>query len=266
MVGEIRIYEAAALIGASQNLVVLTGAGVSKESGVPTFRDSLEGLWSRYDPQQLATAEAFVRDPKLVWDWYEFRRGIVRHASPNLGHFALVELESMLPKVVTVTQNVDDLHQRAGSTDILPLHGAIMQSKCFRDCREAPTIIDVSALTDFDPENGPPRCPYCGAWVRPDVVWFGENLSLNVVERAFDAVERADVVLTVGTSGVVQPAATLPFVAHMRGVAVIDVNPKSSAITDIADIWLQGPSGEILPQLVAAIQERIEKDAGRNGS
>lgn len=248
------IQQAAEWIAASRRLVVLTGAGVSKESGVPTFRDALDGLWARYDPQQLATAEAFRRDPKLVWDWYEYRRGLVRAAEPNPGHHALAELETLRPLVV-VTQNVDDLHQRAGSREIVALHGAIMRNKCFDACRGEPTVIEVAALPDFDPAQGPPRCPHCEGWVRPDVVWFGEALPAGALQRAAELAGAADVMLVVGTSGVVQPAASLPFLARQAGARIIEVNPRPSEITRVAHLWLEGPSGEVLPQVVALVRE-----------
>ncbi|MBN2470805.1 MAG: NAD-dependent deacylase [Anaerolineae bacterium] len=249
-----KINQAARLLAASQRLVVLTGAGVSKESGVPTFRDALEGLWSRFDPQELATAQAFRRNPKLVWNWYEYRRALVREAAPNPGHEALAALESLLPGVVVVTQNVDDLHQRAGSTDVIALHGAIMRSKCFNSCRGEPTIIAVEALPPGDEADGPPACPYCGGWVRPDVVWFGESLPKQALERAFALSEAADVMLVVGTSGVVQPAASLPFAAARCGARIIEANPSRSEITTLADVWLDAPSGEVLPRVVKALR------------
>ncbi len=251
-----QIQSAASLLARQREIVVLTGAGVSKESGVPTFRDALDGLWARYDPEQLATAAAFERDPRLVWDWYEYRRGLVRQAQPNPGHVALAELERWL-RVVIVTQNVDDLHQRAGSTDIIPLHGAIMRSKCFAACLGEPTLIDVAGLAGFDPAQGPPRCPHCGAWVRPDVVWFGEMLPRDALARATRLAQSAKVMLVVGTSGVVQPAASLPFLAARCGAAVIEVNPSRSEITPLAATWLAGPSGEMLPRLVQAVGEQL---------
>lgn len=264
MVSQDRIARAADLIANSKRLVVLTGAGVSKESGVPTFRDALDGLWARYDPQQLATADAFRRNPKLVWDWYEYRRGLVRNAAPNPGHVALADLEDLLAHVVVITQNVDDLHQRAGSTDMIPLHGAIMRSKCFDNCQGMPTVIDVAALPGFDPEQGPPECPHCGGWVRPDVVWFGEALPQYELNRAMQLSRQTDVMLVVGTSGVIYPAAGLPHVAKDAGAAVIEINPTRSGVTDSADVWLAGPSGELLPQVVAVI--RAQRSAGAQGA
>ncbi len=254
-----KIVRAAQLLAGSRRLVVLTGAGVSKESGVPTFRDALDGLWARYDPQQLATPQAFRRNPKLVWDWYEYRRSLVRAAQPNPGHLALAELERLLPFVVIITQNVDDLHQRAGSSDIISLHGAIMRSRCFDNCRGNPTLIDLSALPRAEAHASPPHCPYCGAWVRPDVVWFGESLPEAALRRAMSLAEQADVMLVVGTSGVVQPAASLPFVAKEHGAAVIEVNPSPGGITPIADLWLDGPSGEVLPAVAAAVRALREE-------
>ncbi len=255
MILQENIRQAAALIAGSRRLAVLTGAGVSKESGVPTFRDAMDGLWARYDPEQLATPVAFQRDPKLVWDWYTYRRELTRQAAPNAGHRALADLEGLLPHVAIITQNVDDLHQQAGSKDIVALHGALMQNKCFADCQGDPTIIDVAALPDFDPANGPPRCSHCGAWVRPDVVWFGESLPEANLQRAATLAEQADVFLVVGTSGIVQPAASLPYQAKRRGATIIEVNPAPSGITAITDMWLEGPSGEILPQVVQVIRE-----------
>ncbi len=205
-----RIVEAAAIMGRSRRLAVLTGAGVSRESGVPTFRDAVDGLWARYDPADLATPEAFRRDPRLVWAWYEYRRELVRRAEPNPAHYALAELEDLLPHVVVITQNVDDLHQRAGSTDIIPLHGAIMRNRCAANCRGDPTLLPESLPMDA----GLPRCPYCRELARPDVVWFGESVPLEALMRAMILAREADVMLVVGTSGVVQPAAGLPSLAH----------------------------------------------------
>jgi NAD-dependent deacetylase len=243
------IQQAAERIISSQQIAVLTGAGVSKESGVPTFRDALDGLWARYDPQQLATPQAFRANPKLVWDWYEYRRGLVRAAKPNPGHVALAQLEKRSPLFTLITQNVDDLHEQAGSENIIHLHGNIAQSKCFFDCQGSPTLVDVSQI-DYDPEQGPPPCPHCGRWVRPNVVWFHEMLPADAIEAAQRACQAADVMLVVGTSGLVTPASTLPAIAQRAGAKIIEINPDYSAITRIADIKLEGPSGDILPRLL----------------
>lgn len=252
-----KILEAAHRLQHATTLVVLTGAGVSKESGIPTFRNALDGLWARYDPQQLATPEAFRANPRLVWDWYEHRRQMMDGIQPNPGHYALAALEDLLPQVVIVTQNIDGLHRMAGSTDIIPLHGNIHQHKCFANCQGDPTLIDIDALA-WDREAGPPECPHCGSWVRPDVVWFNETLPRAELDRAMTLSKNADVMLVVGTSGVVQPAASLPYYARRYNDAyVIDVNPTPSEITPIAQLFLEGPSGEILTQVVGAMRDTL---------
>lgn len=246
------IQQAAEWLNTSTNIVILTGAGVSKESGVPTFRDAIDGLWSKYDPQQLATKEAFQANPKLVWDWYEYRRGLVRQAQPNPGHLALAELEKRFPELILITQNVDDLHEQAGSRNIIHLHGNIAQSKCFFDCQGSPTLIDVSQIT-WDQTSGPPPCPHCGRWVRPDVVWFGEMLPANALDAAYHASRSADLMLVIGTSGMVEPAAGLPRLARQTGAKVIEMNPDATPLTRYADLKLSGASGVILPQLIEAL-------------
>lgn len=246
------IQEAAERLRSSQRLVILTGAGISKESGVPTFRDAIDGLWAKYDPAQLATPDAFRRNPKLVWDWYEYRRDLVRQAQPNPGHYALADLQRHFPGTRIITQNVDDLHERAGSTNIIRLHGSLAANRCFSDCQGSPTPVDIWAL-DWDINAGPPPCPHCGGWVRPDVVWFGEMLPSDQLEAATYASSSADVMLVVGTSGVVMPAANMPFIAKRARACVIEVNPVESQITSVADLWLPGPSGDVLPRLVEAL-------------
>lgn len=246
------IRKASECIHRSKQLTILTGAGVSKESGVPTFRDAQEGLWVKFDPTQLATREAFMNDPKLVWEFYEHRREIMRPAQPNPGHYALAELQRRYPSTRIITQNIDDLHQRAGSTDVIRLHGNIAGNKCFYNCQGDPTPVDVSQLS-WDKASGPPHCPYCGRWVRPDVVWFGEMLPPEALQRAADLLTRTEVILVVGTSGVVSPAAEMPLIAKQHGAGIIEVNPFKSQITPIADLWLEAPSGEALPRVVEAL-------------
>jgi len=247
-----RIQQAAQAIHKAQKIAILTGAGVSKESGVPTFREAMDGLWAQYDPQQLATPQAFQANPKLVWDWYQWRRGLVSNAQPNPGHIALAKLHEYKRDVVVITQNVDDLHEQAGSQQIIHLHGNIARSRCYDNCQDVPTSIDISQL-DYDKENGPPTCPHCGAYVRPDVVWFGEPLPQAELANAFSISEACDVMLVVGTSGLVSPASQLPILAKRNGATIIEVNPDYSMITRIADIKLEGPSGEMLPRVVAAL-------------
>ena len=248
------IHQVAAIIAASQRLVVLSGAGISKESGIPTFRDALDGLWARYDPEELATPFAFQRDPKLVWSWYEYRRELIARSQPNPGHYALVEMEKRLPQLVIVTQNVDGLHHEAGSSDVIELHGNIRRNRCFQNCQGDPTIIDISTL-EYDKDAGPPLCPHCGAFVRPNVVWYHEGLPEAALRRAVELAVDADVMLVVGTAGVVYPAARLPFTAYEAGATIIQINPQETPINEVCRFHLDGPSGEILPLVLAAMPE-----------
>lgn len=241
------LEQAVQLVRAAQRLVIFTGAGVSAESGVPTFRDALTGLWARYDPQELATPQAFQRNPALVWDWYEYRRGLVRAARPNPAHVAIARLQNARPQVTLITQNVDDLHEQAGSQAVIRLHGSIARTRCFYDCQGHPTLIAPDVLASLPPAS-PPACPHCGRWLRPDVVWFGEALPARALEAAFDAAQRCDALLAVGTSGLVEPAASLPHVARRAGAFIVEVNPAASAVAP--DVWLQGPAGLIMPALL----------------
>lgn len=225
---------------------VLTGAGVSAESGVPTFRDAQEGLWAKYRPEDLATPEAFVSNPKLVWDWYAWRRKLVTDVEPNPGHYALVELEQRYPEFTLITQNVDGMHQRAGSQNVVELHGNIRRVVRFKD------RVEVTEWED-DGEN-PPRCPTTGDYLRPDVVWFGEMLPPEALKTAFAVAENCDVFFSIGTSALVQPAASLPITAKENGATVIEINPDSTMISQYLKYVLRGPSGEVLPQLLDAMQ------------
>jgi NAD-dependent deacetylase len=248
-----QIAEVAVVLLKFKRLVISTGAGVSKESGIPTFRDALHGIWANYDPQQLATPQGFRRNPKLVWDWYQERRAMMAGIQPNPGHVALAELERYLAHVVVITQNIDGLHHQAGSTDVVTLHGDITRDKCFNNCRGDPTLVNIDEL-DWDRNAGPPKCPYCGAWVRPDVVWYHELLPPGALERASELSQTADVMLVIGTSGTVQPAASLPFLAKRHGAKVIEINPEMTPITTICDWHLSGLSGQIMPRIIAAMQ------------
>lgn len=227
-------------------VAVLTGAGISAESGIPTFREAQTGLWTQYDPEELATPQAFSTNPVLVWNWYKWRQEIVRQADPNPGHFALAKLEAHCKgqesPFTLITQNVDGLHQRAGSQNIIELHGNIHRSKCL-DCGK-------TSLDDFLIDSEIPHCAQCGGVLRPDVVWFGENLSQEVLKTAWKAAENCDVFFSIGTSALVQPAASLPIVALQNGAAVIEVNPNPTQISILVAYALQGPAGEILPRLV----------------
>ncbi len=246
------IERAASILARSARAAGLTGAGISKESGIPTFRDA-EGLWEQYRPEDLATLEGFLADPALVWRWYMERLFTARTKKPNPGHYALARLEEILPRFVLVTQNIDDLHRKAGSSDIIELHGNIEKFRC----------LEAAHPAEYDPGWGeePPLCR-CGSIIRPGVVWFGEQLPQKEIERAFLESERCDVMLVVGTSGLVSPASHLPLIAKEAGAAVIEVNTVPSAITPLADIFLEGPSGEVLPGLIS----RIEDMSGENDS
>lgn len=228
----------------ARHVAVLTGAGVSAESGIPTFREAQTGLWNRFRPEELATPEAFERNPKLVWEWYAWRRDIVARASPNPGHAALARLATLVPRLTLATQNVDGLHQRAGSRDVIELHGNIHRSKCVRE----------NVVVDDWKDDGeePPRCPRCGAFLRPDVVWFGEMLPAAALEQAEAAAHACDVFFCVGTSAAVYPAAQLPLTARDAGATVIEVNMDPTRISGAVTYSLRGASGDILPRLFAA--------------
>ena len=229
-------------LGRAGHVGVLTGSGISAESGVPTFRDAQTGLWSKFRPEDLATPEAFQRNPKLVWDWYAWRRQLVAEAQPNPGHFALAELERRVPKFTLITQNVDGLHQRAGSRDVIELHGNIGRTKCVEE--------NLVVETWNDTGDVPPRCPRCGGRLRPDVVWFGETLPPDAFERAVAASRSCDLFLSVGTSTLVHPAASLPFEAMERGAIVVEINPEETPLTSRAAFALRGASGVIIPELI----------------
>lgn len=243
------MQQAASILANARRLVILTGAGMSKESGIPTFREAQEGLWANYDPQQLATMQGFRSNPSLVWDWYQYRLGLIERAEPHAGHLAIAALEQRLRGVVVITQNVDGLHTRAGSRDVLELHGSIRRFKCLRG-HGGLSMDDLPR----QPES-PPRCPRagCDALVRPDVVWFGEQLDPAILQRAFVESEACDVMLIVGTSGVVHPAASLPTRAWNRRARIIEINPQRSELTDLAHIFLQGPAGQVLSRLLTVV-------------
>lgn len=250
------IEKFAKILAESKRLVIMTGAGMSKESEVPTFRDALDGLWAKYDPQELATPMAFKKNPKLVWDWYMFRREMIASKEPNAGHYAIGELEDLLPQVILVTQNIDGFHQLAGSKDVLCLHGDITRDKCFGNCQGVPTYVDISTLTDWDSESGPPVCPHCQQdYLRPAVVWFHENLPQYELSRAMQVSSECDVMLVIGTSGIVYPAAHVPIIAKQAGAITLEINPIPSQLTAQMHHYLPAPSGETLPKIVAKIRE-----------
>ena len=234
----------AEVLRGARRVMVLTGAGVSAESGVPTFREAQTGHWSRFRPEDLATPEAFRRNPKLVWDWYAARRARLEEVEPNPGHHALVELERRVPEFLLATQNVDGLHARAGSRRILELHGNITRIKCSSEG----VIVEAWEETD----ETPPPCPRCGDWLRPDVVWFNEMLPADVFEECLEASARCDLFLCVGTSAVVYPAASIPLEALRAGAVVVEINPEPTPLTAQVQHFLPGLSGVILPKLIRA--------------
>lgn len=228
-------------LAGAQRIVAFTGAGISVESGIPTFRGP-GGLWRRFRAEDLATADAFRRDPHLVWEWYDSRRQNMAKAEPNAGHRALADLERRVPGFTLITQNIDGLHDRAGSRRILKLHGDIWRLRCVNCGAEADDFrVPIPDL--------PPRCE-CGGMLRPGVVWFGEYLPGEVWEEAEHAASRAEVFLTIGTSAVVYPAAGLIDIARRAGAMIVEVNPQETPYSDSVQYSLRGPAGEILPALV----------------
>jgi NAD-dependent deacetylase len=242
-----RIAAAALLPG---GLCVLTGAGMSAESGIPTFRDAMTGLWSRFDPAELASEEGFRADPQRVWDWYAERREGVRRAQPNAGHLALGAFAQRHPGALSVvTQNVDDLHQRAGNADAIRLHGDILDDRWLGPCPRGRR--GNSCDTESAAPGRPPRCAECGNLVRPGVVWFGENLPGGALTAAEQAADACSVMLVVGTSGAVWPAAGLAARARRAGAWVAIVNPHASEIDDQAHEVLRGTAASLLPTLLS---------------
>ncbi len=231
-----------------KSVCVLTGAGISAESGVAIFRGP-EGLWSKLKPEELASFDAFMRNPELVWEWYNYRKSIIQDVKPNSAHESLVRLESLVQEFTLVTQNVDNLHIRAGSKHVLELHGNIERSYCI-DCGTFVDHIEVSA------EKKVPLCSSCQGMIRPDVVWFGEMLPEGVFEAASDAASRCELFLSIGTSAVVYPAASLPTTALEHGAYIVEINTERTEISYYVHESLLGRAGEILPPLVQMMEER----------
>jgi len=242
-----------AALKTARSVTVLTGSGISEESGIPTFRDAQTGLWSLYKPEDLATPTAFRTNPHLVWQWYNWRRELIRLAVPNPGHLALAAIETNFPDqgFTLITQNVDGLHQQAGSRNIIELHGNIMRDRC-TECNAISMAGSVSKV----PEMDLPKCQICNGRLRPDVVWFGENLAHDALQQAWMVSENCDFFFSIGTSAVVQPAASLPIIAKENGATVIEINPSSTPLSRVAHLSIKGQAGEILPSL-AALEWRI---------
>lgn len=238
------IAQVAQWIADSRHLLVLTGAGVSAESGIPTFRDAQTGFWAQFSPEEMASKAGYLAHPQRVWDWYQYRRRLVAEVAPNAGHFALAQWQTQHPERITlVTQNVDGLHQRAGSPSVLCLHGSLMDDQW---------LLPPKACCDtrFTKGNAPPQCPGCGNYLRPAVVWFGENLPYAALQQAQDAAKGCDVMLVIGTSGNVYPAAGLAHIAVRSGSKAIILNPQATSLDEVADLCLHGPSAVLLPQIL----------------
>ncbi|MHA1962415.1 MAG: SIR2 family NAD-dependent protein deacylase [Candidatus Thorarchaeota archaeon] len=230
---------ASQMISEAGNVVALTGAGVSKESNVPTFRGK-DGLWKNHDAMELATPSAFAKDPNLVWEWYSWRQGLIAACSPNPAHLTLAKWEGSGVLKSLITQNVDGLHVRAGSKNVLEVHGDIWAVKCV-SCSYNGRLIE--------PAMSVPSCPDCGSHLRPDVVWFGESLDPKVMESVYSVLERADLCLAIGTSAIVYPAASFPLVVSRKGGAIIEINVEQTPLTYSVDLHLSGPAGQILPRI-----------------
>ena len=224
----------------SRKIVFVTGAGISQESGIPTFRGK-DGYWRKYDPMKLASIDAFYDDPKLVWEWYDDRRKNILSVKPNEGHFAISQMEEF-KDVVVLTQNIDGLHQRSGSTNVLELHGSIIRIKC--------TVCDFTDNITENFESLPPKCK-CGSMLRPDVVWFGEPLPQNIWQSAIKEASICDVMIIVGTSLVVSPANTLPVYAKQNGAILIEVNPEKTVMSNDMTLSIQATSVGVLPKMLS---------------
>jgi len=222
------------IIRKEKRCVVLTGAGVSAESGVPTFRGE-SGLWKEYRAEELATPEAFMRDPQMVWEWYNFRRETLSKVEPNPAHYVIADMERFFSDFMLITQNVDNLHRKAGNKNILELHGNILKNRCLNCGKKYGEIVSKEVK----------KCE-CGGSIRPDVVWFGENLDRKVLEEAFLKSEEAEIFFVIGTSGVVQPAASLPYIAKENGAYIIEINIERTPITSIADEFIPGKAGGVM--------------------
>jgi len=231
---------AARLVKESSYVIAFTGSGISAEAGIPTFRGR-DGLWNKYRPEELATPEAFARDPKRVWEWYAWRIELVLRAKPTVSHYVLARMEGAGLLRSVITQNVDGLHQRAGSRNVIELHGSLLRARC--------TVCGRRWRITEPPRTVPVYCPYCGGLARPDVVWFGEPLPGDALARAFREAEKSDLVIVVGTTGVVEPAGSIPLVAASRGARIVNVNLEPNRYTGIADVEYYGKAGDFFREL-----------------
>lgn len=246
---------------AARKVVFFTGAGISAESGIPTFRDKLTGLWANHDPQRLETATAFRENPALVWGWYLWRRNQAKQAKPNAAHHMVTRLAASGRSVFVVTQNIDDLHERAGSRNVLHLHGSLATPICFACKRPADLTNEQAAISDEFKLIQPPRCLRCNGRLRPGVVWFGEDLPYGAWKTAIAEVKGCDVLISVGTSGVVRPAADIPEIAMAAGATVIHVNLSDVALGNPNELMLVGPAAKVLPLLLLAVNDPSQANA-----
>lgn len=248
------IQQAAEAIDSSQTITAFTGAGISKESGISTYREPQEGEWAKHNPMMLATSLGFTLNPKLVWRWNMHRREIILNSQPNPAHHALTDLQSIKPSLTIITQNIDDLHERANTQHITHLHGSLLEFKCSGDCEGNPTLVDLDEINYiYVKDDLPPKCAYCEfRFIRPNVVWFGEALPVPAVQTSRETMNKTDVLLVVGLSGAITYGA--PNVVKDNGGIVIEINPAKSAVTDLADFWIQAPAGKALPELIEAIR------------
>jgi NAD-dependent deacetylase len=238
-------------IAAAHHIVFFTGAGVSAESNIPTFRGN-EGIWTKFKPEELANFNAFIKNPQLVWEWYAARKRIIHESQPNAGHYAITKMEKLVPCVSVITQNIDNLHRRAGSSKVFELHGNIERNYCIKCGKKySDDLLNHSEL--------PPICTTCGGLVRPDVVWFGEFLPSDEWKASEKAASECDVFFSLGTSGIVYPAASIPQIAKQAGAYLIEINPEETPISTYADITILGKSGIVLPDLVILIEELIKE-------
>ncbi|MCK5039316.1 MAG: NAD-dependent deacylase [Thermoplasmata archaeon] len=221
-------------------IVIVTGSGISAESGIPTFRGE-DGLWKKYRAEELATPEAFYSNPELVWEWYDWRRQLIGKAEPNPGHDVIAMMEGEYPEFLLITQNVDGLHRKAGSRNVVEIHGNIWRARCTGGCETS--YLEENPITQL-----PPKCN-CGAMLRPDIVWFGESLPIEGLLRAEKAIQECDVLIVIGTSGYVYPVASFPMIAQAAGAMVVEINIERTPISQIADFTLLGKAGDVLPAL-----------------
>jgi len=250
-----KVQTAAHLLSQADNIIAFTGSGISSESGIPTFRGK-DGLWKQFRAQDLATPSAFSSDPKLVWEWYDWRRNIIADKQPNPGHKTIAEWKNLFSSLYVITQNIDGLHQKAGSENIIELHGNIWKLRC---TKEGTVTEDHSCPL----KEIPPKCTKCGALLRPHVVWFGESLDMELLSEAVKLCSEADLMLVIGTSSLVYPVASIPMTAVESGVKVIEINPDSTPLTPRADTSIRGKAGDILPEISDIFNDIIRQTEGR---